>query len=66
VVNPAARQEATDLMWAIYEALDPLSRSDVQLVDAAVSITADDKVLDKVRAAAEKAGAQWREEADHF
>jgi Protein of unknown function (DUF499) len=66
VVNPTARQQATDLMWAIYEVLDPLSRSDVQLVDAVVSITAGGRVIEKVRAAAEKAEAQWREESDDF
>jgi len=66
VVNPDASKHASDVMWAIMDVLDPVSRNDVQLVDAVVSITADDKALSKVRAAAESAGASWREEADDF
>jgi hypothetical protein len=66
VVSPDARHRATDLLWALYDALEPANRNDVQLLDATVAVTAEEQTLDKIRLAADKAGAQWREEDIDF
>jgi hypothetical protein len=66
VVNADNRRQAVDLLWAVLDSLDPVRRFDVQLLDAVISLTADEKVLERVRAAAQSAGVQWREEADDF
>ncbi len=66
VVGPDARQRASDLFWALYDALEPAGNGDVQLLDATVAVTAEKRTLEDLKAAAEKAGAQWREENIEF
>ena len=66
VVSPDARLRATDLLWAFYDALEPANRNDIQLLDATLAVTAEEQTLEKIRLAAEKAGAQWREEDIDF
>jgi hypothetical protein len=66
VVNPEARQRATDLLWTLYDTLEPVKKHDVQLLDVTVTLTADAAALDNIKAAVEKTGAQWREEDVDF
>lgn len=66
VVNPTSRQRVTDLLWALYDTLEPAKKNDVQILDATVTVTADAKALHGIRTAADSAGAQWREEEIDF
>jgi Protein of unknown function (DUF499) len=66
VVNSTARQRVTDLLWALYDTLEPAKKNDVQLLDATVTVTADAKALEGIRTAAATSGAQWREEDADF
>ena len=56
----------TDLLWALYDTLEPAKKNDVQLLDATVTVTADAKALEGIRTAAATSGAQWREEDADF
>lgn len=66
VVNEASRKKVTDLLWAVYDAVEPDRQRDVQLVDATVSVTAEESVISGLRLASDDAGAQWREEDVDF
>ena len=66
VVGLDARQRASDLLWAVYDALEPAGKGDVQLLDATIALTAEKKTLEVLKGAADKAGAQWREEDIEF
>jgi hypothetical protein len=56
----------TDVLWALYDTLEPAKKNDVQLLDATVTVTADAKALEGIRTAAVTSGAQWREEDADF